>query len=83
MLDLYQCISVLGDKNIQQQWMRVAWSVKNIGLVLFLIWGVCHLTVLFMADVGDSDPLLRYLLFFRQAPIARIFIFIEAGISSG
>lgn len=36
--------------------------------------------IFFMAGIGDCSLLLRCFLVFRQAPIARIFIFIEAGI---
>ncbi|MGU5813947.1 hypothetical protein ACV1EC_03460 [Aeromonas hydrophila] len=82
MLDLYQGISVFGDKNSWRQWVVVmivsqkyrSGPVLNLGRVL--------LNSIFMASVGDGAPLLRCL-FFRQAPIARIFIFIEAGISNG
>ncbi|HAU4927193.1 hypothetical protein [Aeromonas hydrophila] len=63
MLDLYQGISVFGDKNSWRQWVVVmivsqkyrSGPVLNLGRVL--------LNSIFMASVGDGAPLLRCLFF--------------------
>ncbi|WP_273761058.1 hypothetical protein [Aeromonas hydrophila] len=63
MLDLYQRISVLGDKNIQQQWMRVGMVSQKYRSGPVFNLGCALLNSIFMASVGDGDPLLCCLLF--------------------
>ncbi|MBL0560203.1 hypothetical protein [Aeromonas hydrophila] len=80
MLDVYQRISALGDKNSWRQWVFVMIVSQKYRSGPVFNLGCVPLNSIFMAGVGDSAPLLRYLLFFARHPSPDIHIYLGGDI---